>query len=104
MIYWLYLIVSAWVLIPPLQTTTQQFLLSPQALIILTSPSRQTKTPDNFNTLSMPNNNAYTTFKTVYKHFLPWCHAGELFGSQIAVTIGEFEPLIFCIWSNYLTH
>ena len=33
-----------------------------------------------------------------------WCHAGALFGSQIPVTTGEFEPQISCIQSSYLNH
>ena len=49
---------------PPQQTKTQQFLLSPQVLKILTTPIRQTKNPDNPNTLNMFNNNNYTNFKT----------------------------------------
>ena len=42
----------------PKQITTQQFYLSPQTLKILTSPPRQTKSPDNSNTLNMFDNNA----------------------------------------------
>lgn len=50
-------IVSVWVMIPPQQTTTQQFLLSPQTLKILTSSPRQTKVPNTSNTFNMFNNN-----------------------------------------------
>ena len=97
---------SAWVLIPSWQTTTQKFLLSLQTLKILTSPSRQTKSSDNSNTLNMFNNDTYTNFKTAYKHMLIlwWCHAQELFGSQIPVTTGGIELWISCIQSNYVTH
>ena len=74
----------------------------PQSLKILTSPPRQTKSPDNSNTLNMFNNNTYTNFKRTYKHMLllQWCHTLELFGSQIPVTTGGFELGISCIWSN----
>ena len=63
---------------------------SHQALTILTSPPRQTKSPDNSNTLNMFNSNTYTNVKTAYKHMLilRWCHAQELFESQIPVTAG----------------
>ena len=78
----------------------------PQALKILASPLRQTKSPDNPNTLNMFNNNIYINFKTAYKHMLIlwWCHAQELFESQIPVITGGFELWIFGIWRNYLTH
>ena len=33
-----------------------------------------------------------------------WCHARDLFGSQIPVTTGGFELQISCIQSSYLTH
>ena len=92
---------------PPIkQTTTQQFLLSPEVLKILTSPPSQTKSLDNSNTLIMFNNNTYTNFKTAYKYMLilSWCHAQELFWSQILVTTVEFQLWISCIWSSYLTH
>ena len=36
----------------------------------LTSPPRQTKSPDNSNILHMFNNNTYTDFRTEYKHIL----------------------------------
>ena len=35
---------------------------------------------------------------------LQWCHARDLFGSQIPVPTGRFELWISCIWSSYLTH
>ena len=41
-----------------------------QALKNLTSPPRQTKSPDNSNTLQMFNNNTYSDFRAVYKHIL----------------------------------
>ena len=44
-------------------------MIHPQALKILTSPSRQTKSPDNSNTLNMFNNNTDTNFKTALKQF-----------------------------------
>ena len=52
------------------------------------SPPRQTKSPDNSSTLIMFNNDTYANFKTDYKHMLilQWCHAQELFESQIPVT------------------
>ena len=55
--------------LPPYQTRTQQFLLpsSPGTENLNNSP-RQTKSPDNSNTLNMFNN--YTDFKTSYKHML----------------------------------
>ena len=74
---------------------------------ILTSPPRQTKRPDNSNTLKMfINNNTYNNFETAYKHMLilQWCYARGLFGSQIPVTTGGFELQISCIQSSYLTH
>ena len=41
----------------------------PQALKNLTSPLRQTKSPDNYyNVLHIFNNNTYTGFRTTYKH------------------------------------
>ena len=91
---------------PPKQKTTQQFLLSSQALKILTNAPRQTKSLDNSNTLNMFNKNTYANFKTAYTHMLilRWCHAGELFGSQIPMTTGGFELRISCIQSSYLTH
>ena len=55
---------------PPQQTTTQQFLLSPQAPKILASPPWNTKSSDNSNTLNMFNNSAYTNFKTAFKRML----------------------------------
>ena len=47
----------------------------------------------------MFNSNTYTNVKTAYKHMLilRWCHAQELFESQIPVTAG-FELWISCIW------
>ena len=63
-------IVSAWVLNPSPPATSQQFLLSPQALKILASPPRQTKCPDNSNTLNMFNNNTYTNFKAAYTRYI----------------------------------
>ena len=41
----------------------------------------------------MFNNNTYTNLKTAYEHMLNlrWCHARELFGSQIPVITGGFE-------------
>ena len=67
-----FIIVPTWYWSPPLpqQTKTQQFLLSPQVMKILTTPTRQTKSPDNANTSNMFNNNNYTNFKTAYKHML----------------------------------
>ena len=62
--------VSAWVLIPPYQTTTWQFFLSLQALKKLTSPLMQTQNPDNSNMSFMFNNNTYSDFRTAYKHVL----------------------------------
>ena len=44
---------------PPLETTTQRFLVSPRALKILTSPPGRQKSPDNSNTLNIFNNNTY---------------------------------------------
>ena len=43
---------------------------------------------------------------TTYVHMLIlwWCHAQELFESQVPVTLGGFELKISYIWSNYLTH
>ena len=43
---------------------------------------------------------------TTYVHILIlwWCHAQELFESQVPVTLGGFELKISYIWSNYLTH
>ena len=46
----------------------KKHLLSTQALKILTSPSMQTKSPDNSNTLNMFNNKTYTNFKAAYTH------------------------------------
>ena len=93
-------LVSAWVLVPPSQTITQQFLLSPQALKIVTSPPRQKKEtrPDIPNALNMFNSNTYTNFKIPYKHMmliLQWCYAQELFESQTPVTTGGFELIVF---------
>ena len=62
-------IVSAWELTSP-PATTQQFLMSPQALKILASSPRQTKCPDNPNTLNMFNNNTYTNFKAAYTRYI----------------------------------
>ena len=60
---------------------------------ILTSSPRQTKRPDNSNTLNMFDNKIYTDFKTTYKYMLIlwWCCAQELFRSQIPVTTGGFN-------------
>ena len=68
--------VLAWVLIP-LENHNPAISSLPQTLKILTSPPRQTKSPDNSNTLNMFNNNTFTNFKTAYKLMLipPWCHA-----------------------------
>ena len=59
----------------------------------LNKSPRQTKSPDNFNTLNMFKNSTYTKFKTIFKHMLIlwWCHARQLFGSQIPVTTGGFK-------------
>ena len=87
------------------QTTTQQFFLSPKALKIVISSPRQTKTPDNSNTLNMFDSNTYTKFQSsLHTLLLWWCHAEELFESQIPVTTGGFELQIVCIQSSYLIH
>ena len=53
----------------PKQTTTKQFLCPPQALKIVTRPTKQTKSPDNSNTLNtFINNITYTNFKEAYKY------------------------------------
>ena len=44
----------------------------------------------------------YFNFEPSFK--LRWCHARDLFESQIPVTTGGFERRIFCIRSSYLTH
>ena len=43
----------------------------------------------------------YFNFEPSFK--LRWCHARDLFGSQIPVTTGGFELRISCIRSSYLT-
>ena len=99
-------IVSAWVLIP-LANLNPAFLLALQLMKISTIHPRQTKSPDNSNTLNMfINNSTYTNFKTEFKHMsiLQWCHAQGLFGSQIPETTGGFELQSSCIRSSYLTH
>ena len=62
------IIASAWVLIPPSKPQPSNFFYSPttQAFQILTSPPRQTKSPDNLNTLNMLNNKTHTNFKAAY--------------------------------------
>ena len=42
----------------------------PRQWKLLIGPLRQTKSPDNFNTLNVFNNNTYTNFKTANKHML----------------------------------
>ena len=44
----------------------------------------------------------YFNFEPSFK--LQWCYARDLFGSQITVTTGGFEPQISCIQRSYLTH
>ena len=61
--------VSAWVLIP---LANDSHTISSVCTVTekLNKPPRQTKIPDNFNTLNMFNNSGYTKFKTIYKHML----------------------------------
>ena len=44
----------------------------------------------------------YFNFEPSFKQW--WCHARDLFGTQIPVTAGGFELRISCIQSRYLTH
>ena len=85
-------IVSAWVLIP---LANHSHTISSVATVTekLNKSPRQTKSPDHFNTLNMFKNSTYTKFKTIFKHMLIlwWCHARQLFGSQIPVTTGGFK-------------
>ena len=99
-------IVSAWLMIPPSNAQPNNFFCPPQVMKILTSLPRETKSPDNVGTFNMVNNNTFTNFKTAYRHMLilQWCHAREIFGSQIPVATGGFELWISCIRRSYLTH
>ena len=104
---WTYIIVTTWVLILPSKPQPRNFFCPTSTKNLNKSPPRQTKSPDNSNTLNMfINNNTYTNFKIAYKHMLilQWCHARGLFGSQIPVTTGGFELQISCIRSIYLSH
>ena len=62
-------IVSAWVLIP---LANHSHTISSVATVTekLNKSTRQTKSPDNFNTLNMFKNSTYTKFKTIFKHML----------------------------------
>ena len=55
---------------PPSKPQPSNFFCPPQALKILASPPRKTKSPDNSNTLNIFNTSAYTNFKTAYKRML----------------------------------
>ena len=64
----IYIIVLTWVLIPhPLANHNPAISSVTQALKILTTPPRQTKSPYNSTTLNMFNNDTYTNIKAAFK-------------------------------------
>ena len=64
-----YIIVSAWVLIPLSKPQTSIF-FSPPSTEEMNKTPQADKMPDNSNMLHMFNNNIFTDFRTAYKHIL----------------------------------
>ena len=64
-----------------------------------------------FSNTSVNNNVSLWIYKSWLRYFnlepsfkLQWCHARDLFGSQIPGTTGSFELRISCIRSSYLAY
>ena len=95
---------SAWVLIPPSKPKLSNFFCLPRHWESSQVPPGRQKA---LIIPIVPTCLAITLIisKQPTHTLIPWwCHAQELFGSQIPVTTGGFELWISCIRTSYLTH